>query len=304
MGAAMGVNGGQIAKLPELVREIAERLGELPEVTAIAMGGSTSAGNTDGRSDVDLYVYGPQPPSLAVRADLAREHARAPEIDNQAFGPADEWTDAATGLAIDLMYWTPAWIEQQLARVLDDYLPLVGYSTCFWRTVLHSQPLVDPTGWFAALQDTARQPYPEPLRRAIVANNKPLLRDAHSSFLHQIERAIARHDPVSVQHRTSALLASYFDVLFALNRVPHPGEKRLLTIARRECPLLPHDLEALVADLIAAIPPPWSDSRLVTSAHALIDRLEELLGAEGFPRAANSSPLTVSGDPGGPRVTS
>jgi hypothetical protein len=29
---------------------------------------------------------------------------------------------------------------------------------------------------------------------------------------------------VSLNHRTAALLASYFDVLFALNRVHHPGD--------------------------------------------------------------------------------
>jgi hypothetical protein len=143
-------------------------------------------------------------------------------------------------------------------------------------------PLVDRTGWFAALQASARRSYPEPLRRAIVANNLPLLRDARSSFLHQIERAIARNDPVGVQHRVTALLESYFDILFALNRVPHPGEKRLLTIVRRECPLLPPNLEALVGDLIAAIPPPWSDGSLVVRAHALIDPLDELLCAEGL----------------------
>lgn len=272
----------RISVVPELVREIAGRLGGLPEVTAIALGGSAPAGDADEGSDIDLYVYSPQPPPLALRAELARAHDRLPELDNQAFGPGDEWTDARTGLAIDLIYWTPVWTEQQLGRVLDEHLPSVGYSTCFWRTVLHSVPLFDRSGWFASLQAMARRPYPEPLRRAIVANNRPLLRDAHSSFLHQIERAIARNDAVSVHHRAAALLASYFDILFTLNRVPHPGEKRLLTIARRECPLLPSDLEELIGDLIAAIPVPWSDGRLVKRAHALIDRLDDLLRAEGL----------------------
>jgi hypothetical protein len=202
-------------------------------------------------------------------------------LDNRALGPGDEWADVATGLAVDVIYWSPSWIEGQLARVLDDHLPSVGYSTCFWRTVLHSVPLVDPSGWFASLQGAARRPYPESLRRAIIANNRPLLRDARSSFLYQIERAIERRDPVGVNHRTAALLASFFDVLFALNRVPHPGEKRLLEFAQEECALLPSDLVRLVGDLIAATPPPWNDGRLTVSAHALIESLEELLAAHG-----------------------
>jgi hypothetical protein len=263
------------------VDEIARRLGAMDGVIAVALGGSVATGLADARSDVDLYVYSPTPPPLPLRAELARDYDPAPELDNQAFGPGDEWTDVATGLAVDLIYWSPVWIEEQLSRVLGAHLPSVGYSTCFWRTVLHSAPLVDPTGWFAALQATARRPYPEALRRAIVANNRPLLRDARSSLLHQIERAVARGDAVSVHHRTAALLASVFDILFALNRVPHPGEKRLLAIVQQECVLLPPDLTRLVGDLIAATPPPWENGRLMSAAHALIDNLEEVLAANG-----------------------
>jgi predicted nucleotidyltransferase len=265
----------------DVVAEIARRLGEMDGVLAVALGGSVTTDLADARSDVDLYVYSPAPPPLPQRADLARHHDPAPELDNQAFGPGDEWTDVATGLVFDVIYWSPAWIEDQLARVLDAHRPSLGYSTCFWRTVLHSVPLVDPGGWFAALQAKARRPYPEALRRAIVANNRPLLRDARSSFLRQVERAIVRGDAVSVHHRTAALLASVFDILFAVNRVPHPGEKRLLEFAQDECTWLPPDLPRLVGDLIAATPPPWENGRLVAAANALIDSLEQLLAANG-----------------------
>ena len=260
--------------------EIARRLGAMDGVIAVALGGSVATRLADARSDVDLYVYSSVPPPLPLRAELARDYDPAPELDNQAFGPGDEWTDAASGRAVDLIFWSPAWIEEQLARVLDAHLPSVGYSTCFWRTVLHSVPLVDPTGWFAALQAMARRPYPEALRRAIVDNNRPLLRDARSSFLHQIERAVARGDAVSVHHRTAALLASFFDILFALNRVPHPGEKRLLEIVQEECVLRPPDLAGLVGDVIAATPPPWENGRLMAADHALIDGLEAVLAAD------------------------
>ncbi len=55
-----------------------------------------------------------------------------------------------------------------------------------------------------------------------------------SSYRKQIELAIQRHDLVSRQHRVTALLASFFDVWFALERLPHPGEKRLLNKLPRE----------------------------------------------------------------------
>lgn len=268
--------------LPPLVIAIAEELAAAPEVTAIAVAGSVTAGTHDARSDVDLYVYGPEPPSRGLRTDLARRYDPLPEIDNQAFGPGDEWQDAATGLGIDLIYWTPTWIEDQLSRVLDHHLPSTGYTTSFWRTILHSQPIVDPTGWFAQLQARAEVPYPEPLRQAIVTLNHPLLRTARSSFLHQIERAITRDDANSVLHRTAALLASYFDILFALNRIPHPGEKRLLAFVDRECQLVPRGFSDRLQDLIAAVPPPWGEGSVSREVHALVDPLDALLAGEGF----------------------
>ena len=44
----------------------------------------------------------------------------------------------------------------------------------------------------------------------------------------QIAHAVRRKNVVAVQHRTTAFLASLFDVLFAHHRAWHPGEKRLL----------------------------------------------------------------------------
>ena len=91
----------RMQEVPELGREIAARLGRLPGVAAVALGGSSVAGNADERSDLDLYVYSPEPPSLTLRAELAQAYDPAPELDNRAFGPGDEWQDATTGLAVD-----------------------------------------------------------------------------------------------------------------------------------------------------------------------------------------------------------
>jgi hypothetical protein len=50
----------------------------------------------------------------------------------------------------------------------------------------------------------------------------------------------------------AALLASYFDIVFALNRVLHPGEKRLIAFAHSECTLLPTAMDADIAAVLAA----------------------------------------------------
>jgi len=120
------------------------------------------------------------------------------------------------------------------------------------------------------LQQKARTPYPEALRRAIVAKNWPILRRNQSSYRHQIEIALKRDDVFSVQHRVTALLASFFDLWFALERTPHPGEKRLLSY-------LPGEWSQRVREVIDSEP-----STLLASIDALLDPFDTRLAAEGL----------------------
>ena len=273
-----------------LAEAVAARFAAVPEVAAVAIAGSRLAGPVLGvriapDADLDLYVYAERPVPLAARAEIAREFAGddgAIELDNRFWEPGDEWRDARTGLWVDLMYRTPAWIEGELARVLDRHEASHGYTTSFWHNVRHSRPLFDRDGWYAGLQAGADRPYPEGLRRAIVASNAPLLRRVRSAFLHQLDGALRRGDPVAVNHRLAALLASFFDVLFALNRQPHPGEKRLLAYAEALCPRRPVDLAKRVAQLCALGASPAPDTALIAAADALIADLEELLVEDGL----------------------
>ncbi len=85
---------------------------------------------------------------------------------------------------------------------------------------------------------------------------------------------------MSVNHRLAGLLASYFDVLFAVNRVPHPGEKRLVEAATAICPRLPEDMAADVSEILQTA---TSDlGGLPARVDRLLDRLDVLLRAEGL----------------------
>jgi hypothetical protein len=128
------------------------------------------------------------------------------------------------------------------------------------------------------LQRDANRPYPEELVRAIVAKNHPILRRSASSYRYQLERVVARGDVVSVNHRVAALLASYFDILFAVNRLPHPGEKRLVETALEQCDRVPEGMDRQVRELIAAVS--RGGQGVVESADALIEGLDGLLRAE------------------------
>jgi hypothetical protein len=250
-------------------------------VVTVALAGSGVTGAADEQSDIDLYVYAAEPIAMADRVAIAMSFATHAEVGNDFWEPGDEWIDAQTGRHVDVMYRTPAWIEEQLARVLVRHEASAGYSTCFWHNVLHSTPLFDRSGWYRDLQAKATSPYPQPLRHAIIAKNHPILRQTLSSYLTQIERAVRRGDSVSIQHRVTALLASYFDVLFALNELPHPGEKRLLQLAATRCAKTPADMESQFNALLETAARP-ATSAVVTNVNALLNNLDDLLANEGL----------------------
>lgn len=256
-----------------LAKKIADRYSAIPEVEAVALGGSRASEFADERSDIDLYVYASAMVPMDLRGDVAGGSARR-EIGNNFWEPGDEWIDAESGISVDVMFRTTPWIEDQLDRVLRRHEASVGYSTCFWYNVRNSQPLFDRVGWFTAIQEKAKQPYPPELMQAIVAKNFPILRRNISSYMHQIELALQRNDAVSVNHRITALLASYFDILFAINEQPHPGEKRLVQVAEKLCPKRPKKMREEVENLVK--------TPRVGTVNALVDGLEETLKESGY----------------------
>ena len=209
---------------------------------------------SDAASDIDLYVYARTIPGDAARAAVARAMGAeaGAEIGNTFFEPGDEWRHAQSGTDVDIMYRTPSEIEDRLEAVLGRHEASLGYTTCFWHNVQTARPLVDPTGWFARLQIRASTEYPDALMRSVVSLNWAMLTRTKNSWLAQLTAALARRDVVSAGHRTTAFLASYFDVLFAINRQSHPGEKRLLTFAADLCPLRPAGLEPDVLAVLEA----------------------------------------------------
>lgn len=264
-----------------LARRLADLFSAYPNVEAIALAGSQATDTVDQDSDIDLYVYVTSPIPLSDRAAIVEKlGATRADLDMDFWGPGDEWYDAQTGIEVDVMYWDPNWIEDQVDRVLIDHQASTGYSTCFWGTIRNSLILYDKSGWFKKLQEKSAQPFPGELRRAIIAKNHPILRRVIPAYLHQIEKAIKRNDLVSVNHRVAALLASYFDVLFALNRLPNPGEKKLLAITTERCAKVPDNMAKQVEHVLRAASA--ADQSLVSAIGNLVDGLDRLLLEEGF----------------------
>lgn len=265
-----------------LALELAEKFRSLPQVVAVTLAGSRTTMGGDEASDFDFYIYMEQEIPIEIRTQIAQEFATRFEINNQFWEPGDEWIDHRYNCGVDIMYRTTQWIEAQLDRVLVQHQASIGYSTCFWWNVLTSQILVDRAGWFQQLQAQVNQPYPQALKHAILAKNYPILRQTISSFRHQLESAVKRQDRISFLHRTTAILGSYFDILFALNSVPHPGEKRLSEWATKLCPKVPQDLPRQLENITLAFSSPANSPILLEAIDLLIDGLETLLNREGL----------------------
>jgi len=270
--------------LQTLLARLRDEFAQLPQVEAVAISGSRTRTDVvpDAFSDIDLYIFTRVDIPLVVREGIVDRVGGAMQVqlDQRFWGLSDQWIDAGTGIHVDLNYFDAQWMEDAVTRVVERHEASLGYTTCFWRTIRQSTLLFDRGTWFADLKARADVAYPEPLRRNIVALNHPVLRSIHTSYAHQIDKAVARNDPVSVNHRVAALLASYFDCVFAASRVGHPGEKRLLELAVASCEWCPVDLVDDVTALLhaAAGEPTAIGQRIVV----LLDKLDASLLAAGL----------------------
>lgn len=127
------------------------------------------------------------------------------------------------------------------------------YTTCMWHNLLNSKILYDKEGKFKELQAEYSVEYPEELRKNIIENNMKLLAGKLPSYDMQIKKAVNRNDLLSMNHRVAAFMESYFDIIFAMNKMTHPGEKRMMSIALKNAKILPahfeQNIEKLFGDL-------------------------------------------------------
>ena len=71
-----------------------------------------------------------------------------------------------------------------------------------------------------------------------------------ASFYEQLEKAVIRNDIISINHRITAILSSYFDILFALNKEFHPGEKKLVEYVLKLCDNIPDNFEENIKSIL------------------------------------------------------
>lgn len=227
---------------------------KLPEIEAIALGGSRSTEHFDDNSDYDLYLYCSSVPTPNRRTQILEKYCSYMEIGNCFWELEDDCT-LKDGIDIDILYRNLENFEAEICSVVEKYQAHNGYTTCMWHNLLNSKLLYDRNGKYAAMKARFSVEYPEELKKNIIRKNMRLLTGNLPSYDTQIKKALSRKDFISVNHRTAAYMESYFDIIFAMNKLTHPGEKRMLQIAREKAKTLPdffeRNIECLYRDLFS-----------------------------------------------------
>lgn len=238
---------------------------DLPGVLAVGLAGSRATGLADEHSDTDLYaLHNGAPPPRHLRAAALGPHADRGLVEHEdAWGEDDRFH--RDGRLVEVMYLGLDGIDLD-AFERGDVSPN-GYTTAFLFTLARMEPLADPHGHLARLRQRLAT-YPEATRDRLLDR---LPREL-PNYLDQLRKAQRRRDWTGVINRRSALQEAWFDLLFAINRHYHPGEKRLLSHLA-ELPLQPPDAVQRWSEAALA---PGDDPGLVDLLTELTDDLLDL----------------------------
>ena len=259
--------------MSKILEEILEQYASCDEVQAIAIGGSLAAKMSDNISDIDIYVFVTSDISLEFRQKLVEKYSSKFEVGGEYFGSGDEYYVDELGMQLDVMFWNVDWFKSVVLNTWEKFYPSNGYSTCFLYTLKNFQIACEKNGYLSNLKQKIDTPFPQELKNNIIKRNMRLLKDKpFASYYEQIEKAIKRGDEVSVNHRISAFLASYFDIIFAKNELLHPGEKRLVKFAIENCKFLPMDFEHNIEKLLNA-----NNFNVLLILDEIVDNLREIL---------------------------
>lgn len=225
-----------------MIEELWKELKKLPQVDAIALGGSRAGEVYDEKSDYDVYLYCNGEISEDIRRELLSRYCSVMEIGNHFWEYEDNGT-LKNGIDIDILYRDLDAFCRDIASVVEEYQARNGYTTCMWHNLKTCKIIYDRNGNLEEAKKRFDVAYPEQLKKNIIDRNMRLLHTAMPAYELQIAKAVKRKDIVSINHRTAAFMESYFDIIFALNELTHPGEKRLIPLCKKNCRILPAGFE-------------------------------------------------------------
>ncbi|MDR3597175.1 DUF4037 domain-containing protein [Clostridium sp.] len=262
------------------ILDLVNEFSKLEEVNGILLAGSHATRTNDKNSDYDIYIYASRKIDLEKRKEITDKLFKYIELQNTFWEEEDDGILSEDNIEVEIIYRDLKWIESSLNRTLLECQADIGYTTCFWSNFINSIILYDRNGELNDLQEKYKISYPKQLKENIVSKNYPLLKKQMPAYYNQIEKALKRDDFISVNHRVAAFFASYFDIIFALNEMPHPGEKKLINIIKDNNLKIPKDMYKNIEVIfkLAAV----SNQNILVEIDKLVNNLDILLKGEGF----------------------
>lgn len=261
------------------VTQLVNDFSKLEEVDGILLSGSHATKTNDNDSDYDIYIYATKEITLEKRKVITDKYCSYMELNNTFWETEDDGFLKEGNIPVEIIYRNLAWIDGLLNRILVECEADIGYTTCFWANFINSIILYDKNGDLSKLHKKYNISYPNELKQNIVKKNYPLLKLKMPSYYHQIEKALKRDDFISVNHRVAALFASYFDIIFAVNEMAHPGEKKILKIIKDNNLKVPIDMRINVNNILKYASS--NDVAILLEIDLLIAKLDTLLKNEG-----------------------
>ncbi len=229
-------------KKQKLLAELVDRLGRVPNMAAIVLGGSYAAGTHGPASDMDVGLYYhedrpfPIPAIRQVAGDVSSD-GNPTVTDFYGWGPwvnGGAWIQTRAG-KVDFLYRNLDQVERTIAEAVEgvhrqDYgqQPSFGfYSVAYLAETRICIPLEDPEGQIGRLKDRVKA-YPPKLKERIVQDD---LWSAEFTLLHA--RGFARRgDVYNTAGCLARIAANLTQVLFAVNEKYFLSDKKAMeTIA-------------------------------------------------------------------------
>lgn len=244
-------------------------------VEAVLLSGSRTTDNFDKNSDYDLYIYSNKEIPFDFRKEMSNKYFNYVELNNTTWEKEDQGFFKKINIPIDIVYRNLKWIENVLDDIVIKCQASTGYTTCFWANIIKSDILYDRDGKLKKLQNKFDIDYPEKLRKNIIEKNFPLLNKIIPAYTNQVKKALKRDDYISVNHRITGFFESYFDIIFAINKTLHPGEKKLLKITTEELDFIPENMESDIKELFKNLYK--RDFNIINKLNEITNKLKDLL---------------------------
>ncbi|WP_295159782.1 DUF4037 domain-containing protein [uncultured Brachyspira sp.] len=264
--------------IKNIINDYIEIIVKNNDVDSVVLSGSRTSLINDDMSDYDIYVYSKDRIDLESRIKFAEKYASCYDIGINYFEYGDEILLNDGNICLDFMYRDLFSIDKEIEYVWRDFNAKIGYTTAFLYNIKHSNIIYDKNGRFKIFQDELNKEYPEKLKNNIIEKNYNVMYGKKTaSFYEQLEKAVKRNDIVSINHRTASVLSSYFDILFALNKEMHAGEKKILNYVLRLCRVIPDDFEKDLKNVIFHTIDDMHNGSILEKIENLIKKIEKII---------------------------